>query len=385
MNKKWHLALLVILLIFSGCGKEGSKQKVEREIVDGILFLLNPEEPLRGKVVLDIEKIREIDPYKIEEFGLRWLDFKRDKDGEVMFFDPNGSEIYRFASDDGYLGKLTGQGQGPSEFADFQFLNPFYMNQQLYVSGGLKLARFKRNGDLIDERKIGQYPQVFVDENRFIIEKSERDEAGRTERILMIDIATNKVEEFKETEFFRGENVGWIEKAGGGAGYSNPWGIPKILYVFNSSSQRLFLCLNSEYLIYVKNLSGETEYIVERPFKNIPVTEGDKKDILISAWQREPEKWQIDSFPDKLVAIKNLKSLPKGYLAAYRVNGIESYEIDIFSPEGHYVYSVAPLESIPLDDVKFYGFGFARIKTKEDGFMIYEEYRIKNLPDIFED
>jgi hypothetical protein len=385
MNKKWHRLLLVVLLVFSGCGKDESNLKVEREIVDGVLHLINPEEPLKGKTILEIEKIREIDPYKIDEFGLRWIDFKRDSDGELMFFNPNGSEIYRFGSDNGYLGKLTCEGQGPGEFTDFHFLNPFYMNQQLYVTGGFKLARFERNGDLIDERKIGQYPQVFVDESRFFIEKTERHDAGRTKRILMIDMDTNKEEDFQETEFFRGENVGWIEKTGGGAGYSNQWGIPNILYVFNSSSQRVFLCLNSEYKVYVKNLSGKTEYIIERPYKNVPVTEGDKRDILISAWKEEPPKWIVDTFPDHLVAIKSMKSLPNGYLAAYRVTGVESYEIDIFDPDGHYVYSVAPLESIDLDDVKFYGFGFARIKTKDDGFMIYEEYRIKNLPEIFKD
>jgi len=384
MNKKIHLFLLVIILVFSGCGKDRSNLKVKKEVVDGIVHLINPEEPMKGKILLEIEKIREIDPYETEEFGLRWIDFKRDTDGEVMLFEPTGSEIHRFDPDGGYLGNLIRQGQGPGEFLDGQFLNPSYVNHQLYVTGGMKLARFEKNGNLIDERKTGQYPRIFVDENRFFTRKTERRDADWTEKIVLINMGTNPMEDFKETLFFQGENVGAVQKPGFG-GYTNPWGIPGILYAFSNSSQRAFLCLNSEYRIYVKKLSGETEFVIEKPYKNVPVTEGEKRDILASAWQREPGKWMIDSFPDNLVAIKNLKSLPNGYLAAYRVTGIESYEIDIFNPDGHFVYSVAPLESIDLDEVKFYGFGFARIKTKDDGFMIYEEYRIKNLPDIFKE
>jgi len=382
MNKKWNLFLLIILLGFSGCGKDGLNLKVKKEIVDGVFHLINPVEPMKGKIILDIEKIREIDPYQTAEFDLSWLDFKRNTDGEVMLFEPTGSEIHRFGPDDKYLGKLTKQGQGPGEFLNGQFLNPFYVNHQLYVTGGMKLSRFEKNGNLIDERKIGKRPQVFVDENRFFTRETERRGADWTVKIVLINMDTQPAEDFHETVFFQRENVGMVQNASGD-GYTNPWGIPDILFAFDNSSQQAFFCLNSEYMIYVKNLSGKTEFVIEKPYKNVPVTEGDKRDIL--AWQREPPKWVIDTFPDHLVAIKSLKKLPNGYLAAYRVAGIDSYEIDIFNPDGHFVYSVAPLESIDLDEVKFYGFGFARIKTKDDGFMIYEEYRIKNLPDIFKE
>lgn len=182
--------------------------------------------------------------------------------------------------------------------------------------------------------------------------------------------------------FFQKENVGAIEKPGVG-GYTNPWGIPDILFTFDRFNQRMFVCLNTEYKVYAMNLSGETEYVIEKPYKKISITEGDKRDILTSFFQSEPENWQIDSFPDTLVAIKSIKSFPNGYLAVYKVSGINACDIDIFNSEGHYIYSVAPIENVDLDEVKFYSFGFARIKTKEDGFMIYEEYGIKNIPEIF--
>lgn len=383
LNRRMFLLIPVILFIFFSCGRKEPATPIRREVIDGVVHLMNPERPLKGHITLEIERIRELNPYDTEEFGLGWIDFKRDSDGEVMLYYSTGSEVHRFSSDGNYLGNLTRQGQGPGEFQNNRILNPFYVNNQIFVTGDFKLARFEKNGNLINQRKTGQYPRIFVDENRFFIEKSERRDGSRTKSIILINMGSETVGNFQETNFFQKENVGWIGKKGSSDGYTHPWGVPNILYTFDSFNQRMFVCLNNEYKIYAKNLSGETEYVVERPYNKVNLTEGDKKKILTSFVQGEPDKWMVDSFPDTLVAIKNIKSLPNGYLAVYRVVDIDKYEIDIFNPDGHYVYSVSPLENIALDVVKFYGFGFARIKTKEDGFMVYEEYAIQNLPEIF--
>lgn len=382
MNKVLSIVSLLILLLTFGCSGNDNDIKVQKEMIEGVLHLVNPEQPLNGSIILEIEKIREINPYEEENFGLRWMDYKRDKDGEVMFFNPNGSEVHRFNPDGKYLGNLIKQGQGPGEFSNFQFLNPFFVNNQLYITGALKLAKFEKSGDFINEIKIGQRPKVYIDENRFFIRKSEHRNIDWNVKISLIEIAPEGTEDFHETIFFQKENVGAIEKPGVG-GYTNPWGIPDILYSYDEYNQRLLICLNTDYKIYVKNLNSETEFVIEKPYKKISVTVEDKRNILSSFFQSEPEKWQVDSFPDTLVAIKNLKSLPGGYFAVYKVTGINKFEIDIFSPEGHYIYSVTPLENIDLDEVKFHSFGFARINTKDDGYMIYEEYKIKNLSEIF--
>ncbi len=383
LNRRIHLFTLVILLIFPSCRKNEVNIPVKKEVIDGVVHLKNPEQPLKGHITFEIERIRELNPYDTEEFGLRSINFKRDSDGEVMLYYSTGSEVHRFSPDDTYLGNLTRQGQGPGEFPNNRILNPFYVNNQIFVTGDFKLARFEKNGNLINQRKTGQYPRIFVDENRFFIEKSERRDGSRTKSIILINMNSETFGNFQEIIFFQKENVGWIGKKGSSDGYTHPWGVPDILYTFDGFNQRMFVCLNTEYKIYVKNLNGETEYVVERPYNKVNLTEGDKKKILTSYFQSEPDKWEIDAFPDTLVAIKNIKSLPNGYLAVYRVAGINKYEIDIFNPDGFYVYSVSPLEDIVLDVVKFYDFGFARIKTKDDGFMVYEEYAIQNLPEIF--
>jgi len=76
LNKRIHLFILVLLLVFSGCSQREPNIPVQKEVIDGIVHVKNPELPLKGHITLDIEKIRELNPYDTEEFGLGWIDFK---------------------------------------------------------------------------------------------------------------------------------------------------------------------------------------------------------------------------------------------------------------------------------------------------------------------
>ena len=100
--------------------------------------------------------------------------------------------------------------------------------------------------------------------------------------------------------------------------------------------------------------------------------------------QREPDQPQkyLDVYPDKLMAIKEIKVLPKGYLAAYRITGLKEYEVDVFDDNGRYVYKIEAPEDIDLDRAVFHDFGFTIVEFVDD-FPFYVEYRIKNLPEIF--
>lgn len=57
-------------------------------------------------------------------------------------------------------------------------------------------------------------------------------------------------------------------------------------------------------------------------------------------------------------------------------------EIDVYDPEGKYIYIIKAAEDISLERPAFYEFGFG-IQEERDEMPIYVEYRIKNLPEIF--
>jgi hypothetical protein len=105
------------------------------------------------------------------------------------------------------------------------------------------------------------------------------------------------------------------------------------------------------------------------------------------SWLDQVESGQkqkyLDAYPDKLMILKEMKTLPKGYLAVYRISGPKEYEVDIFDEQGRYVYKIETHENINLDRAVFYDFGFSTVETVDD-FPVYVEYRIKNLPEIFD-
>jgi len=371
-----------VLSLFLCCGpKEG---EVEKIMVDGVSHIMNPEIPLKGEVTLDIEKTREINPYQFEEVGLRSFSFIRDGGGELILYDLNGAEAQMFNKNGEYKGSLFRKGQGPGEFPEGQVFSVYFMNNQIWATGNMKFAKYDKNGQFLFERKIGYSPSVFVDENTFFIREREEKEQEWLNKVSLVNLSLDKDNESSIIDFFQKENVGMIQSRDGKTRFGEAWATPYIQFVYDQENRKLYVELNTEYKIYVKNLKGESMYVIERPYNNVKVSSEDKKKLLSWALKFPTSKWMLSAYPDTLVAIKGIKILPNGYLAVYRVSGIETVEVDIFDQEGRYVYIMKHPEGVSLEGVKFYSFGFAIKETQEDDLDVYAEYKIKNLPDIFQ-
>jgi len=376
--------LILIISLFLCCGPK--EEKAEKIMIDGVTHIINPEKPLKGEITLDIEKTLEINPYQYEEVGLGGFDYVRDTDGEVILFDPNYTEAQRFNHNGEYLGSLVRKGQGPGEFPNGQFFYVSFMNNQIWATGALKLAKYDKNGQFLVEKRLGYYHPIFVDENTFFIEENEWKEEDWLNKISLVHLSSDKKGKSSVIDFFQEKNVGMIHRKGrDGGGFSDAWGVPAIEYAYDQENQKLYVGLNTEYKIYVKNLKGEITHVIEKPYKHLKVSLEDKKKLL--PWVKDDEfgKWALSVYPNTSVAFKDIKILPKGYLAVYRVSGVKTFEIDVFDPEGKFMYIMKPAKKVSLDEVKFYSFGFATTETQEDGLIFYVEYKIKNLPDIFQD
>ena len=373
--------LVLILSLFPDCGLK--EEKIEKIIIDGVTHIKNPEKPLKGTVLLDIEKTLEINPYEFEEVGLKGFDFVRDDNGNVILFSSTIVEAQRFNSKGEYLGSLVRKGRGPGEFPDRQFFRACFMNNEIWATGNMKLAKYDRSGQFLDERKIGYYPEIIVNDDTFFIRKdSSIDKFSSVQKIFLVNLSSDKAGEISTIPFFEASNVGWIRIKGGG--FWAPWATPGIEFLYDRKNQKVFVTLNTEYKIYVKNLKGETLYIIEKSYTRMKLSSKAKKKLLSLIFRSEPiDPAVLAAFPDKLVAVKDIKILPKGYLAVYRVAAPEVFEIDVFDPEGRYVYILKPPQGISLEKVKFHSRGFAVVTEKED-MLVYVDYKIKNLPDIFQ-
>jgi len=381
MKKNVFLLCLILVVILFGYGKKSKEQQVQVEIIDGVRHIMNPGTPLKGSISIELEKKLEINPYEHEDFGLRYFYAVKDKDGEIILFDVNNSEAQRFTGDGGYIGSFFRQGQGPGEFVPRRLLYVRFMNDQIWVTAGDKLAKFDKQGKFIDEISIGDNIVFFVDERCYLTEKRTRKEQDTHKQVIIKHIKkTNEIEE--GPVLMEGTNLGMIRLPRGGFG--DGWGTPDIEYAVDRMEKKIYVAMKTEYKIHVNDKEGQTLYVIEKPYIPIKLSSKDKETMLEFFIQRRSDRKQmyLNAYPDELNAIKKMKVLPKGYMAVYRISGLKKYVIDIFEESGKYVYMIEQPEDYPLDEADFYDFGFTTVETVDD-FPVYVEYRITNLPEIF--
>jgi len=381
MAKKFFYLFLIFMVALAGC-KKTEENSVQIEVIDGIPHVMNPELPLRGAILLELEKRLEINPYEHEEIGLKSFDAVKDNDGEVILYDINNSEAERFTKDGDYIGSLFRKGQGPGEFTRMSLLYVRFINDQIWVTGRRKLAKFDKQGQFIEEFQLGDSIATFIDQNQYITEKRTRTGEDLHKQIMIKKISeTNEIEE--GPVLMEGTNLGMIRIPPSG-GFGDEWGTPDIEYAVDRNTKKMYVAMKIEYKIHAIDEDGSTLYVIEVPHECVALSGKDKEAMLEFFLQRESERKQrfLDAYPDKLMAFKEMKVLPKGYLAVHRISGPKEYGVDVFDDQGRYIYKIEPPENINLDRAVFYDFGFTTVETVDD-FPVYVEYRIKNLPEIF--
>jgi hypothetical protein len=366
----------ITAITFFGCSKKAEEQVLITEI-DGVTHIQNPATPLKGTILLEVEKTLEINPFEHTEIGIKNFSSARDKDGEVILFDSNKGEAYRFNSKGEYIGSLVHKGQGPGEFQEFHGLEILFRDNQIWAVSVIKYAKFDKSGQFLEEKKVESYPDFFVDENRYFALKRQWSDDGQWRRVTLVNMETET-----DIVFFEALRE-WLIRKGSGA-FNDSWATPSIHYVYCPFSEEVFIALNEEYKIQVYDLEGKETQVIKRPHQNVSVSREEKENLIAWAIRNDASKWKIDAYPDNLAAIRKMAALPKGHLAVYRIVGPKKFEIDVYDQEGKYLYILKAPEDIDMEKAVFYDSGFMT-QTIKDDFPVYCEYRIKNLPGIFGD
>jgi len=368
-------------LLTAGLLLQAAQDKVEIKTIDGVTHVLNAARPLKGTVKLDVERTRTINPYDQPDVALRMILFCRDAAGQVILYDPNGAEGHRFAPDGKYLGLLTKKGQGPGEFSPMQGYRVDFYGPDIWVFGGMKVARFDGQGRLVKDKVLKHHHYEGVDAGRFLT-------VGSTWTEKKDQIRTLKLVEFsmdgedKAVDLLQAENIGMIRNPNGQGGFGEGWGTPNFFYTADPERKRILCGLNTEYKIQVKDYSGKNTLVIEKAYEPIKARRADVEKLMSWSLKDERTKWMITAYPDRFVAITNIRLLPQGHFAVFRVSGPEMFEIDVFSPEGECLYALIPPDGVKMNEAVFFSSGFSVIEADGD-YSVYREYRIKNLPEVF--
>ena len=372
------VCLLVLCFFVFSCGQKPD-DNVQIVMIGGIKHVQNPAEPIKEIIILEVEKQLEINPYEIEDVGMRGLYFAKIMNGDVILHDRK--EAHRFNKEGKYLGNIFKWGPGPKEINPGHLRQVKYFNNQILAKASRKLLKFNEQGEFIEEIKMKEYPDILIDTNQYLTRIYTWKDKERFKQIVLKRIEETD-ESFQEPIFIEGSNLGLI-KTGENTGYGDPWGTPDIEYNADRATKKIFVGMKMEYKIQVKDLNGNTLYIIERPHIRVRVSRKDKENIL--DWI-QPKNFNRDvkAYPDELLAYKDTEILPNGYLAVYRISGPKEFVIDIFDKEGRYIYAIDPSVNVLFDRAVFYDFGFSTIEYRED-IPVYVEYKVKNLPEIFSD
>lgn len=184
--------LFILIFTFFGCGKKAEK-RVQIVEIEGVRHVINPGTPLKGTILLDLEMTLEIDPYEQEDVALKVVRTQRDRDGEILMFDPNLAEVHRFRGDGEYLGNLVRAGQGPGEFTKFQGLKAHFLNGQIWATSLFKIAKFDKQGNLSEDKKLplGAFYviDVLVDDSHYIAQNVKTEKEGQLRSIILVDFS----------------------------------------------------------------------------------------------------------------------------------------------------------------------------------------------------
>lgn len=371
---------LGIIFLFAAAAV-AAQDKVEFKTIDGVPHALNPAKALKGTTTLEVERTRTINPYDQSDVGMRMIRFSRNAAGNVILYDPNRAEAHRFDVTGKYVGLVTKKGQGPGEFSPQQGYWALLHGSGIWVFGGLKVAHFDVSGTLLKERILKNHFYAQVDAGHyFTLAVSWDSQKKQTRTLKLVTFDMDGAE--NTTDLLTRENIGVIMNPSGQGGFGEEWATPDFFYVSDSEKKRVFCGVNREYKIMVKDYSGKSLLVIEKPHENAKASRKDVEEILAWAVKDDRMKWALSAYPDRFAAIKDISPLPKGYLGVFRITGAKKMELDVFDAEGRYLYAFIFPSDVDLDGVQFFATGFGTIEQDGD-YSVYREYKIKNLPEIF--
>jgi len=389
--KKSKPGILVLLcvplvLVFSsnGCKQSG----ITTEIIDGVKHVHNPAEPLKGTIDLDLEETLRIDmaEQKAEDLFV-FLRFWKGPLGNVYLYDWTKKTVHQFNSNGDFLGAFCRIGQGPGEFSQYStFALHFIKEGEIWAIGGGKVAKFDMERNFLGETKRGDWysDAVYVDEKRFVAKRSEQVGEGKEMREWAIISYGKMVQESKSEilfDYFKATDVGMIRI--GRSAFAEEWATPQVYWAYDDFNKRVYTMLNTEYKITAHELDGESFFIFDKAHENYSMNKDEREKYIKEKFERfRRVEWYMQVYPDEFCAVRAIKPLPRGHLAVYSIDGVETFRIDVYGPEGRFLYVLKPPQGVSLEHAKFYDFGFALREEKEDR-DIYVEYKVKNLPEIF--
>ena len=384
------IATCFILIGVDGLQNPQWKGTIEEE--DGIRVIKNPNEPLYGEIIFELEEDLVIGKENDENSRFyKWLSLDVDQDGNIYVMDRGSFRIQKFDKEGRYMKTMGREGQGPGEFSQPNYIT-LDEGGNIYVKDGTKAHIFDRDSQFMRSFPIplsSNYFKItkegnFLGERKIIMPPDKLSE----DVVLMNDKSTvlKEIASFpsiKMDSMFNRKDRFAIQ-------------VPELCFCPSIKDYAIY-GFPSEYRLFVVDSSGEVKKIIvkDEPFEKISGKERNKIiDVLMeNIKSRKSARQEPRRELEKRVLISKFRPFydeirldEEGYIYAEklksRLSEDKGCEFDFFNNEGQYLYRVKIPEGISNIEIIKWGCVFSTPYNQETGYFQVKRYKIKNWEKI---
>jgi len=357
-------ALAFILIFFVGfaCARQ-SEWKGKAEIIDGVIYVSNPGEPMFKGNPISLE-----DPLRIgiasgkEEYMFQQIGaIEVDDAGTIYISDWKESHIKVFDRNGVYLKIIGRKGQGPGEFERINRLQIINHNKLVVFDGSRKqFSIFDQNGEYersIPLQKVSPL-DVLISPGRDFLVKTVHLDPVSAKAAIAINLYNDELNLIKTLATDPAQDV------------LTPF---QPYYVWGLTEEAIFLGRNDSYLFSLYDLRGEIQKTISRLYKPVPISP-EEKAIRLKKLQQPGNK----EVPGHQPAYGSILADNEGHIIVQTYEKPEKgkgYYYDVFDFEGKYLAQMN-LEYPPKiwKKGRLYAIG-----EDDDGFQYLVRYKVRWL------
>jgi len=313
-------------------------------LVTGLLCLSafadvkNADKPLKGEWNFQPQKIWAVD--KVNGAPLeRPSELRASQDEMLYFHDFDRGVSFVFDKDGTFIHSFAKQGTGAGEVS--RYLNCFLAGDKVVVGSRDKLHFFSREGSFlksIPNNLFERFPLIFVNENEFLfIPQRMGQPQGEKIKIVSLDLRSDQEKMLDEFSVSVGE------KAGPGGPPVVVLGLtPQVKIGFDAGARRLYYGRSDDYTTHVSEVEGNRlfAFSLNRERKKVTIEEK-RGHFEKSSIPKDRYEKILPVLPDDMTHFMRIQVV-EGLIFVYSTERLDRNQdkiaIDIFSPEGKYMY-----------------------------------------------
>ncbi len=317
---------LVLLLLFSPAFLSGEG---------------NTDKPQKGEHHFKLHKIWQLDSAGEETFS-RIAQVEIAENDRVYVYDNKNGRYYILAADGKLVAAFGKRGEGPGEIRRIVQAPVFPIGEKVVVQDAGKLHFFDAKGTYINSVNNNENTRPviqFLDETKFLsAPASLLDAPGGKAKISIVDIKSGEQKEILQFTAFEGTAV---QEGRTQAKVVHPALTPMMVLGYDNG--RLYYGMNSVYKINIADITGKkiNEFSMQRERRK--VSEKVKFDVMWRAAKGRAPKAMVEDLAKKMPSdithfsqLEVHNGLIYVYMSYYDRKNIQN--IDIFTPEGKYLY-----------------------------------------------